>query len=153
MKTLILSLSSSILLLGCESNTNKTPTVVHQRLIYDSLHRQKAFIVNLESTIEFKTNSLKHSDYDQFLLLIDKDSFALKPEYNADKFSDKKSIIIKYLSPLGLTSDRFENPSISDKILKHSHIIIKKGGIVARDSLYKLESVITLHRTSNIKTE
>jgi hypothetical protein len=145
---LILITISLICLLGCNSPMSKKDiTILNQELIYDSVNfKARNFKVNVYSTIEFDRHSITRKEYNDFLLIIDIDTFPLIPEVNflREKNNGNK-ITVKYLSLINFESKEFKNDSISGIINKSSKIINSDGQEINRNNLYDIKSLVTLH--------
>ncbi|KVV15073.1 hypothetical protein [Flavobacterium sp. TAB 87] len=122
--------------------------IVNQELIYDSISKKAGkFDVNIYTTLEFKRKIINRKDYNNFNLVINKDTFPLIPEINIiEKKSDNGVIKIKYISQINFQSKVYENDSFSRIILKQSKIINTKGERIDKSSTYRFKSLITFHK-------
>ncbi len=143
-----------LILQSCTLNSNINVRVKKQRMIYDSIHyKAKVFNVNLYTTLEFDKKNLERKDYNDFLLIIEQDTFALVPEFNKLKVNNNRYLEVEYLSHINFESKIYNNDSLSNLIKKKSKIINSKGKIINADE-FNIESFIALRNSdSNIKRE
>lgn len=122
-------------------------TVLNHKIIYDSINYKGAdFKINLYTTLEFNANSINRNKYNDFLLIIKKDTFALVPEVNdLEKKSHSDRIQIKYFSLINFQSKIFNNDSIFNIVKTSSKIIDSRGKEISKNKMYDIKSLITLH--------
>lgn len=146
MKKIICIASLLTFLVGCNNFTSSTKSeVLEQSLVYDSLYNKfHRFDIQLYTTIRFDKKELVRNEYNDFSIVINKDTFSLVPEINDLKFkSDKEKPEIEYYSKIDFSSKTYKNDSISN-ILKESYIITSEGSKVGKHKDYKSESLMTL---------
>ena len=139
-----------VLILGFQKCSLYSPTdasVLNNKIIYDSInYKGKGFRVNLYTTLEFSESIIKRNDYNDFLLIVNKDTFPLVPEVNYLKMKSQSDIIqVKYFSQINFQSKVFSNDSIFNIIKTSSKIINSKGKEIDKKETYNIESFITLH--------
>ena len=149
--TLILSLVLSLMLIKCTfTKPHKDVTIVSQELIYDSLYRKPPiFYVNLYTTLEFKAMSIKREQYNNYLLVIKKDSFPLIPDVNAyiEKSKGNSDVVkVEYTVYINFKSKDYDNDSLSQLIIRDSKIIEAGGLKVKKSKSYNFRSVIKFHK-------
>lgn len=126
-------------------NHNHNIKITSQELIYDSLNNKgKKFDVNLYTTLKFEGKKITRKDYNDFLLVINKDTFSLVPEVNFFKKENiNHEIKIKFTSQINLQSKEYENDSLSNIIHNSSKIINSEGKEIKKDNSYSFRSLIT----------
>lgn len=152
-KTLITLSIIIISILGfqkCSLHTPTDVTVLNNKIIYDSInYKGKGFRVNLYTTLEFNESVIRRADYNDFLLVVNKDTFSLVPEVNYLKMKSHSNIIeVKYFSQINFQSKGFSNDSIINIIKTSSKIINSKGIEIDKKGTYDIESLIALHLPS-----
>ena len=145
MKKIICMATLLIFLVGCNKFTNIKGEVVEQNLVYDSLYNKfHKFDIQLYTTIKFDKKELNRKEYNDFSIVINKDTFALVPEINDLKFkTTKEKLEIEYYSKIDFSSKTYKNDSIAN-ILNKSYIITSDGNKIERHKDYKSESFVTL---------
>ncbi|WP_417940945.1 hypothetical protein [Flavobacterium sp. RS13.1] len=130
---------------------NNKVTILNHKIIYDSLnYKQEGFRVNLYSTLEFNENTITRNEYNNFLLVVKKDTFALVPEINyLEKKSFNKIIEIKYFSQINFKSKFYNNDSILNIIRTSCEIIDSKGEKIVKNKKYNIKTLITLNLSKN----
>lgn len=122
-------------------------TVLNHKIIYDSInYKGNDFKINLYTTLEFNGSTIKRNEYNDFLLVIKKDTFALVPEVNyLEKKSHSDIIRIKYFSLINFQSKTFNNDSIFNIVKTSIKIIDSRGNEIHKNKTYDINSLITLH--------
>lgn len=133
----------------CDSSISTT--IANHQLIYDSInYKGKDFKVNLYTTLEFESKNIDRNQYNDFLLIIKKDTFSLIPEVNfLKKKNDKNNIFIKYYSRINFKSTVYDNDSIIEIIKKSSKIINSKGVEINKSKTFNIQPLILLHMPKN----
>jgi hypothetical protein len=129
-------------------NSNNNLKIANQELIYDSLDiKGGKFKVNLYTTLGFKKKSITRKEYNDFLLVINKDTFPLIPEANfLKKEGEYNEIKIKYISQINFQSKEYENDSLTNIILNSSKIINSEGKGIKKNNSYNFKSLITFRK-------
>jgi len=129
-------------------------TVLNHKIIYDSInYKGNDFRVNLYTTLEFNENTIKRENYNDFLLVIKKDTFALVPEVNyLEKENHSDRIQIKYFSQINFQSKIFDNDSILNVVKTSSKIIDSRGKEVYKSGAYDIMSLVALHLPKKTNT-
>lgn len=140
----ILSLMIIMSFQKCSFLNSKKVTVTQQNLIFDTIINQSnKFDVNLYTILEFNLKTIKEKDYNNFLIIVNLDTFPLIVKQKFIKKEKDDKFRIKYFSPLKLESDVYENDSLKNLILNFSKII-KNKRIVERADYYNFQSLITI---------
>lgn len=131
-------------------------TVLNHKIIYDSInYKGNDFKVNLYTTLEFNESTIDREKYNDFLLIIKKDTFALVPEVNyLEKESHSDRIQIKYFSQINFQSKIFNNDSIFNVVKTSSKIIDSRGKEIYKNGVYDIVSLVALHlpkKTNSVK--
>ncbi|WP_016988550.1 hypothetical protein [Flavobacterium sp. ACAM 123] len=129
-------------------DSNKNIKIVSQELIYDSLYKKPSvFNVNLYTTLEFKRNAITREEYNNFFVIISKDTFPLIPDINIkEKKSNNNEIKIKYTSLINFKSKNYENDSLSKIIIKDCKVINIRGQEIPKKDTYDFKSLIKFHK-------
>ncbi|WP_374175209.1 hypothetical protein [Flavobacterium tructae] len=131
-------------------DSNISSTIVNHQIIYDSInYKVKNFSVNLYTTLEFENKNIERNQYNNFLLIIKKDTFPLIPEVNYLKKESHNQIQIRYLSKINFQSNRYDNDSILNIIKKYSKVINSKGEEINKKKEFTIEPLILLHMPKN----
>ncbi|RUT71279.1 hypothetical protein D0817_05200 [Flavobacterium cupreum] len=131
-------------------DSNISSTILNHQIIYDSInYKVKNFNVNLYITLEFKNKNIERNQYNDFLLIIEKDTFPLIPQVNYLKKENHGQIQIRYLSKINFQSNRYDNDSILNIIKKYSKVINSKGKEINKNKGFIIEPLILLHMPKN----
>jgi phosphopantetheine adenylyltransferase len=145
MKKIICITPVLLFLVRCNNFTKTRCEVLEQNLVYDSLYNKfHKFDIQLYTTIEFDKKKLNRKEYNDYSIVISKDTFALVPEINDLKLkTTKEKLKIEYFSKIDFSSKSYNNDSISN-ILKESYIISSQGNKIERHKDYKSEPLVSL---------
>lgn len=126
--------------------------VAEQGLIYDSInYKGSVFNVNLYTTLEFSADEIARKEYNDFLLIINKDTLPLVPEINNMKVKGKDGKIdIQYLSHLNFKSRTYDNDSLA-KIIKTSKIVNSESKSISSKEAIPLQTYIALRKKTDSK--
>lgn len=152
MKILFKILGLPFLFISCDNLSSKSK-VIEQKIVYDSLYNKShKFDIQLYTKIEFDKNELKRKEYNDFSIVINKDTFALVPEINDLKIkTDKERLDINFYSKIDFSSKTYKSDSISN-IIKDSYVITSDGKKIEKNGMYKLKSLVSLsYRSEDVK--
>ena len=142
-KKLTLILFASIAFWSC-SNSSKNAEVSKQEINSDSVsYRQKGFKIHLYSTLKFNEPKLKRVTYNDFLIVIGKDTFPLTPKINKLKVENSvDSVFIEYYTDLNFLSPKYSNDSLL-KVIRESKVINSSGSEIVKAKNYSLYNTET----------
>jgi hypothetical protein len=122
-------------------DSKNSQKIISQELVYDSINnKSKVFDVDLETTIEFKTNDANSIKYSNLSLVIDKSKFPLVVV--SKKFDEEtNTLLIKFKSDVNFISKTYKNDSLKNKII-NSKVSNNDGEIINKDNSFKFNSLI-----------